>query len=56
MGAPARAPEDAAYFVRWMDRVIAAAEARSDYNDERERRETLEYLRAAREVFVKKTK
>jgi hypothetical protein len=53
-GAPARSPEDAAYFVRWMDRVIAAAEARKDYNDERERRDTLDYLRAAREVFESK--
>jgi TolB protein len=54
-GAPARSPEDAAYFVRWMDRLLAAAEARTDYNDERERRDTLDYLRAAREVFAKRS-
>jgi hypothetical protein len=54
-GAPPRSPEDAAYFLRWMERVIDAAEARTDYNDERERTDTLEYLRAAREVFRRKS-
>jgi TolB protein len=50
-GRPARAPEDAAYFVRWMGRVIDAADARTDYNDAREKEETLQYLRAALKVF-----
>lgn len=50
-GRPARSSGDADYFVRWMDRVIAAAQAREDYNDEREKLETLEYLRSAREIF-----
>ncbi|MBB6092456.1 Tol biopolymer transport system component [Povalibacter uvarum] len=42
---------DAQYFVQWMDRVIDAAEARDDYNDNEEKEETLKYLGAAREVF-----
>lgn len=45
------APADAAYFVAWMDRVIEAAEARGGWNDEGEKRATLEYLEAAREKF-----
>ena len=54
-GKPAHSPADAEYFVRWMDRVIAAANARDDYNDQREKTDTLEYLRAARQVFVSMT-
>lgn len=49
-GAPP-APDDAAYFVAWLDRVIAAAQARTDYNDDGEKRETLEYLGQAREAY-----
>jgi TolB protein len=53
-GSQVRSAQDAAYFVRWMDRVISAAEARSDYNDAGEKQETLEYLRAARAVYADK--
>ena len=53
-GAPTNSPADAQYFVHWLDRTIAAAEGRTDYNDDRERRETLEYLQAARAVYVQK--
>jgi hypothetical protein len=53
-GAATNSPADAQYFVHWLDRTIAAAEGRTDYNDERERRETLEYLQAARAVYVQK--
>ncbi len=42
------APEDAAYFVAWMDRVIEAAGARGGWNDDAERVATLDYLNAAR--------
>ncbi|HEX9706432.1 MAG TPA: CehA/McbA family metallohydrolase [Steroidobacteraceae bacterium] len=45
------APADAAYFVAWMDRVIRAAVARGGWNEDSERRETLDYLNAAREKF-----
>lgn len=50
-GRPARSPEDALYFVRWLDRVLQDAAARDDYNDAAEREETLRYLREARERF-----
>ena len=45
---------DARYFVAWLDRVIAAADARDDYNTARERQDTLDYLRAARALFQRK--
>ncbi len=50
-GAPPRAPADAHYFVRWLDRVIEAAAARKDYNSDSERQATLDYLDAARAIF-----
>jgi hypothetical protein len=47
-----QAEDDAAYFVAWLDRVIAATEARDeDWNDAREREATLEYLERAREAY-----
>jgi hypothetical protein len=46
------ASEEAGYFVAWIDRMIAAAGARDDYNTAEERADTLRYLREAREKFV----
>src|SRR5205085_11238195 len=46
-----RSAEEAAYFVSWLDRVIAGATARSDYNSAEEKQNTLQYLSAARTVF-----
>ena len=45
-------PADAAYFAAWIARVIADAEKRSDFKDEREKTATMDYLRAARGRFV----
>jgi TolB protein len=45
------APEDAAYFVAWMDRVIEATLARGGWNSESEKSDTLAYLDHAREKF-----
>jgi TolB protein len=53
-GAPTNSPADAKYFVHWLDRTIAAAEGRTDYNDDRERQATLDYLHAAQAVYVRK--
>jgi len=55
-GAPTNSPADAQYFVHWLDRAIAAAAARTDYNDDRERQATLDYLRAAHEIYVQKAR
>ncbi|HKE94726.1 MAG TPA: CehA/McbA family metallohydrolase, partial [Povalibacter sp.] len=51
-GRPQRSPADAQYFVRWMDRVIEAAQARDDYNNAEEKSSTLQYLNSARSVFA----
>jgi TolB protein len=48
---PPPAPEDAAYFLAWMDRVIEATNARGGWNGEQERADTLAYLEAARAKF-----
>ena len=53
-GAPTNSRADAEYFVHWLDRVIAAAEGRTDYNDDRERQATLDYLHAAQAAYVQK--
>ncbi len=51
-GVPAPAAiDEARYFVRWIDRVIESASARTDYNTERERELTLQYLREGRAVY-----
>ena len=53
---PGREPkrnEDAAYFIAWLDRVIAAATARDDYNTAQEKRDTLDYLEQARMAYRK---
>lgn len=51
-GKPLTAADDAAHFVAWLDRVIEAASARDDFNDDEERKATLDYLGHARERFV----
>jgi TolB protein len=50
-GGPPPAPQDAAYFAAWMDRVISEAAGRSDYRTARERQATLDYLRRARDHY-----
>jgi TolB protein len=51
---PAKSPQDGEYFLRWIDRIIASADARTDYNDAQEKKDTMDYLRAGRAVFEKK--
>jgi len=53
-GRPQKAAADAAYFTAWLDRVIADASARDDFNTVREREATLQYLREARRKFEEK--
>jgi Tol biopolymer transport system component len=53
-GQPAKSPKDAEYFLHWIDRIIASADARTDYNDAQEKKDTMDYLRAGRAVFEKK--
>ena len=45
-------PEDAAYFVAWLDRTIADAGSRTDWRTPQERGRVLNYLREARERYA----
>lgn len=53
-GIPA-AHEDARYFMQWIDLVMKGAAARTDYNSDEERSNTLGYLSKARKVFEEKS-
>ena len=55
-GRPVRSASDAAYFVRWIERVAAAAEAHSGWNDAREKAEVLDRLARAKAIFAQKEK
>jgi hypothetical protein len=50
-GAKPRSPADARYFTRWIERLIASADAREDYNSPREKERVLEYLQQAKSKF-----
>ena len=49
---PPSAQSDASYFAEWIDRAIWAMKARTDFNDEGEKRETLDYLKRASEAYL----
>jgi hypothetical protein len=53
-GKPARSPEDARFFLAWIDRMRAAVEAHRDWNTGAERGETLEMLAGAREEYERR--
>jgi len=50
-GAPLRSPADAAYFVAWIDRLIAAAKSNTSWNTEAEKQSVLALLEEARKRF-----
>jgi Tol biopolymer transport system component len=50
-GAAPKSPGDAKFFMRWLDRTLESAAARTDYNSDREKTDTLEYLKSARSEF-----
>jgi len=52
---PPAAPQDAAYFAAWMERVLGEAESRNDYRTAHEREVTLDYLRKARDHYLNLT-
>jgi hypothetical protein len=49
---PVRSPVDASWFVRWVDRVVAAASAHAGWNTPAEREAVLAQLARAREEYV----
>jgi Tol biopolymer transport system component len=52
-GAPVRSAVDAAYFVVWIDRLIAAAQSNASWNTEVEKEAVLSMLREARGKYAK---
>jgi len=52
-GAPARSAEDAAYFVAWVDRLIAAARSDTSWNTDAERESVLSMLEEARTRYAR---
>jgi TolB protein len=55
-GQPARSPEDARYFMSWIDRMRASVEAHRDWNSDAERRETLDMLARARAEYERRSR
>ncbi|MBA3316790.1 MAG: CehA/McbA family metallohydrolase [Gemmatimonadales bacterium] len=53
-GKPARSPEDARYFVRWIDRMRASVDAHEGWNSDAERVETLDLLARARAEYERR--
>ena len=53
-GEPARSPEDARYFLAWIDRIRVSVEAHRDWNSDAERKETLEMLARARAEYERR--
>jgi hypothetical protein len=51
-GAPVRNPEDATYFVMWIDRLIAGARSNTSWNTEAEKQSVLSMLLEAREKYA----
>ncbi len=50
-GRPVRSPEDARYFVRWIERLETAASNHTGWNTPAEKQEVLDRLARARQVF-----
>jgi hypothetical protein len=54
-GGPIRSATDAEYFIAWIDRLHAAADANGDWNTEQEKTRVLETIRAARAEFIRRS-
>jgi hypothetical protein len=50
-GAPLHSPADAAYFVAWMDRLIAAARSNASWNTDAEKKMVLDLLEEAKQKY-----
>ena len=55
-GSTPRAPDDAAYFVAWIDRLIATASSNKDWNTEAEKNAVLSLLEYARNIYAQMEK
>jgi Tol biopolymer transport system component len=54
-GTTQRSAEDAAYFVAWIDRLLAAAENNHDWNTQEEKESVMDLLGQARKVYAEMT-
>jgi len=54
-GQPVRSPNDARYFLAWIDRLQAAAEANRDWNTAQEKTRVLETIQKARAEFERRS-
>jgi hypothetical protein len=54
-GAPVRSAVDAAYFVAWVDRLIAGARSNTSWNTEGEKESVLSLLQETRQKYAKMT-
>jgi TolB protein len=54
-GRPTRSPEDARYFISWIDRMRASVERHQDWNTAAERQETLDLLAQARAEYERRS-
>jgi TolB protein len=50
-GSPIRHPDDAAYFLAWMDRLISAAERSTSWNTDVEKQDVLSLFHTARQRY-----
>ena len=55
-GAPLHSPADAAYFVAWVDRLIAAARSNANWNTEGEKQAVLGVLEGAKKKYAELTR
>ena len=53
-GQPVRSPEDARYFIAWIDRLRQGALAHRDWNSDQEKARTLGLINQARQEFVRR--
>jgi hypothetical protein len=52
-GSKPKAKEDAAYFIAWIDQLIAGAQSNTDWNTDSEKATVLEQMAKARKVYEK---
>jgi Tol biopolymer transport system component len=54
-GRPTRSPEDARFFMSWIDRIRSSVEAHGDWNTDLERQETSDMLAQARAEYQRRS-
>ena len=55
-GSPLTSPDDAAYFVAWIDRLIQAANSNRDWNNDTEKVRVMQDLNRARTIYAQRQK